>query len=331
MKWRWFVLGISTVAVFGAAAAALWVKIALGPRDPDGPSVDFEVAEGVTLGAVAAQLESAGLVDAFAFEWLARYRGLGSELRAGEYELSPRESAHQILERLTEGWVRMRTVSIPEGLRATEIAVRLDEAGLADRDDFLEGVANTTWLNELGLEGDSFEGYLFPETYRLARGLGTRAVLEAFGEQFLATWRTIEDASEKAGLSMHDVVTLASIIEKETGVAHERPRIASVFLNRLAKGMRLQTDPTVIYGVENFDGNLTRAHLNDDTNPYNTYQIKGLPPGPIANPGAAALRAVVEPEDSEFLFFVSRGDGSHVFSKTYSEHARAVDRFQRGR
>ncbi|NNL84320.1 MAG: endolytic transglycosylase MltG [Myxococcales bacterium] len=330
MRLRWFGLWALALVAFCAAAGAWWVNAALGPRDATGESVAFEVTDGASLASVSASLEEAGLADALAFEWLARYRGLGSELKAGEYELTPRESAEQILERLTSGWVRMHTVSIPEGLRATEIAERLERAGLADSVEFLDGVANAAWIRELGLEGDSFEGYLFPETYRLARGLSTRAVLEAFADQFLAHWQMIEPAAREAGLSMREVVILASIVEKETGVPAERPRIASVFLNRLAAGMRLQTDPTVIYGVQDFDGNLTRAHLNDASNPYNTYQIQGLPPGPIANPGADALRSVVEPEASEFLYFVARGDGSHKFSKTYGEHARAVDRFQRG-
>jgi UPF0755 protein len=129
------------------------------------------------------------------------------------------------------------------------------------------------------------------------------------------------------------VVTLASIVEKETGAAEERPLIASVFANRLARGMRLESDPTTIYGISGFDGNLRRVHLNDPTNPYNTYQIAGLPPGPIASPGGDALRAVVEPAESDYLFFVSRGDGTHVFSRTYREHVNAVNRFQlrRGR
>jgi UPF0755 protein len=128
---------------------------------------------------------------------------------------------------------------------------------------------------------------------------------------------------------MREVVTLASIVEKETGVPEERARIASVFHNRLARGMRLESDPTVIYGISGFDGNLRRVHLEDAGNPYNTYRIAGLPPGPIANPGAEALRAAVRPERSDYLYFVSRGDGTHVFSRTYAEHAREVTRFQR--
>ena len=143
--------------------------------------------------------------------------------------------------------------------------------------------------------------------------------------------REVEPQARRQELSMLEVVTLASIVEKETAVAHERSLIASVFRNRLRRGMRLETDPTVIYGIPDFDGNLRRRDLENTENPYNTYQISGLPPGPIANPGADALRAVVDPAESDYLFFVSRNDGTHVFSKTYSEHVRAVDQYQRKR
>ena len=148
-------------------------------------------------------------------------------------------------------------------------------------------------------------------------------------EHFLSVWRPIEPVARERGLSMHEVVVLASLIEKETGAPEERPLIAAVFLNRLGRGMRLETDPAVIYGIAGFDGNLRRVHLQDESNPYNTYQHAGLPPGPIANPGAAALRAVVEPAGEDYLYFVARKDGTHQFSRTYGEHVRAVNRFQR--
>ena len=148
-------------------------------------------------------------------------------------------------------------------------------------------------------------------------------------EHFQDAWRELAPKAESAGLAMRETVILASIVEKETGAPEERPLIAGVFLNRLGRGMRLETDPSVIYGIADFDGNLTRAHLEDESNPYNTYRIPGLPPGPIANPGAEALRAVVEPAETEYLFFVSRNDGTHVFSRSYREHANAVNRYQR--
>jgi UPF0755 protein len=148
-------------------------------------------------------------------------------------------------------------------------------------------------------------------------------------DHFFAVWREVEPRAAARGLSMREVVILASLIEKETGAPQERPLIAAVFLNRLGRGMRLETDPAVIYGIPNFDGNLRRAHLADVTNPYNTYQHGGLPPGPIASPGAAALSAVVDPAEADYLYFVARKDGTHQFSRSYGEHVRAVNRFQR--
>jgi UPF0755 protein len=151
----------------------------------------------------------------------------------------------------------------------------------------------------------------------------------AMVEQFRRAWGEIAPLARERGLPMRDVVILASLIEKETGAPQERPLIASVFLNRLRIGMRLETDPSVIYGIPDFDGNLRRRDLENAGNPYNTYRISGLPPGPIANPGAASLRAAVEPAETDYLYFVSRNDGSHTFSKSYAEHLAAVNRYQR--
>jgi UPF0755 protein len=181
----------------------------------------------------------------------------------------------------------------------------------------------------LGVEGATLEGYLFPETYHLPRGLNVRDIAQVLVNQFFEAWHEVEAKAREQKLSMREVVTLASIIEKETAVASERPLISSVFRNRLNKGMRLATDPTVIYGIPNFDGNLRRRDLENPDNPYNTYLIRGLPPGPISNPGAEALHAVVNPAESSYLFFVAKGDGAHVFSETFREHDRAVSKYQR--
>jgi UPF0755 protein len=293
---------------------------------------DFLVQPGVSLGSVARDLERAQLVrHAWAFELLARWRGVAGQLRAGEYTLSPHLATGEILERISEGKVRTYRIVIPEGLTAAEIAARLETAGLAEAQEFLAAVHDRQLVDELDLEGESLEGYLFPETYQLARGLAAAEIARAMVAEFRAIWSEIAPKSEALGLSMIETVTLASIVEKETGAPEERPLIAAVFHNRLRRGMRLETDPTVIYGIPDFDGNLKRTHLEDSGNPYNTYQIRGLPPGPIANPGAEALRAAVEPADSNYLFFVSRNDGTHQFSSSYAEHAAAVDRFQKRR
>lgn len=332
MNARRFLLALPLLlAVVGIGAGVFAVR-SLSPVAGSEQSVHFRVQRGSNLGAVARDLEGERLVrQAWAFETLARWRGLEGELRAGEYDLSPHLTTGEILQRIAEGRVRTYRIVFPEGLTAVEIAQRLEEKGLADPGEFLTAVRSQELVNELDVEGESLEGYLFPETYQLARGLPAVEIARAMVTQFHAVWPEIAPGSEALGLSMLETVTLASIVEKETGVPGERFLIAAVFHNRLRRGMRLETDPAVIYGIPHFDGNLRRADLEDTGNPYNTYQIPGLPPGPIANPGAAALRATVAPASSSYLYFVSRNDGTHEFSSSYAEHAAAVDHFQKGR
>jgi UPF0755 protein len=325
-------LTLSLLFAVAVIATGVFLVRTFSPVAARERSVDFQVKPGSTLGAIARDLEGERLVrSARAFETLARWRGLAGELRAGEYDLSPHLSAGQILDRIAEGRVRTYRIVIPEGLTAAEIAERLEEEDLAEPGEFLSAVRSQELVNELDLEGESLEGYLFPETYQLARGLPATEIARVMVAQFHAVWTEIAPGSEDLGLSMLETVTLASIIEKETGVPEERALIAAVFHNRLQRGMRLASDPTVIYGIPQFDGNLRRSDLEDAANPYNTYQIPGLPPGPIANPGADALRAAVAPASSSYLFFVSRNDGTHEFSNSYAEHAAAVDRFQKKR
>jgi len=319
-------------ALLGAATAALGLRWALQPALASAPRAIFDVNAGVGLGQVARELEARGLIrSAFALKLLARYHKLAGALQVGEYELSAALAPGEILTRIVEGRVVTYEVSIPEGLTAAQIAPRLEAAGLANAAEFAAFATDPASAGSLGVEGATLEGYLFPETYRLPRGLGVREVAKVLVDQFLEVWREIEPLAREQKLSMLEVVTLASIVEKETAAPQERPLIASVFRNRMKRGMRLETDPTVIYGIPDFDGNLRRSDLENAANPYNTYQISGLPPGPIANPGSEALRAVVDPAESDYLFFVSRNDGTHVFSKTYAEHVRAVDQYQRKR
>jgi UPF0755 protein len=321
-------------AITGTAAAGLLLNARLQPLAPhdQSPRV-FEVERGMGLGKVARALERAELIrDARAFSLLARVQGSDRAIHAGEYELTPSLSPSEILAHLRSGQVRTYAVSLPEGIRATEIAERLARSGLTDAGAFLEATtSDPEFAHSLGIEAGSLEGYLYPETYRVPRDLPPKALAQVLVDQFDEVWKGIEPRAKDIGLSKHQIVTLASIVEKETAKPEERPLIAAVFLNRLERGMRLETDPTVIYGIQNFDGNLRRVHLNDSKNPYNTYRIAGLPPGPIASPGADALEAVVNPADSDYLFFVSRNDGSHHFSRTYREHVNAVNKYQRQR
>ncbi len=331
MKRRVFVIaGVVALAVAVALAATTFHL--LSAAADEAPNALFVVSRGESLADVASNLERRGLVrNAIALEWLARMRGLAGRLRAGEYALSPTQSSQEILEWIARGRVATYEVVVPEGFTVAQIAERLANDDLADRMAFLAVARDPATAAEIGVEGNTLEGYLFPETYRIPRGLAPEAIARTLVEQFLEVWQEIEPRAREQGFSMREVVTLASIVEKETAAPGERPLIASVFRNRLARGMRLETDPTVIYGIEEFDGNLRRRDLENPDNPYNTYRIPGLPPGPIASPGAEALHAVVEPAQSDFLYFVSRNDGTHVFSRTYREHAKAVDQYQRRR
>lgn len=328
---RWAVAAAFCLAALLAAAAATW-RAALAPPATSAEPQIFEVARGASLQTITRQLQAAGLIrNARAVEVLARYRGLGSGLRAGEYRLSADAPPGAILDKLARGQVVTYELVVPEGYTAAMIAERVEAAGLGDADAFLAWVRDARSPADLGVEGASLEGYLYPETYRLPRGLSSREIAAVLVNQFLRVWRELEPLAREHSLSMHEIVTLASIVEKETGVAEERPLIAAVFLNRLKRGMRLETDPTVIYGIPDFDGNLRRSDLENPDNPFNTYRITGLPPGPIANPGRESLAAVLSPAEADYLYFVSRNDGTHKFSRTYREHLLAVNEFQKKR
>lgn len=325
------------LALVGAIGLALGVCLAaaigqllLAPPSDAEAEIVVEIPRGAGLGKVAAILESAGVVrSALGFELLARYDGVAESLRAGEYAFAANLRAREVLERLAAGTVMTHAVVVPEGLRMEEVAARIEAAGLGSAVELLRVAREPATAAALGVPGANLEGYLFPETYELARGVPESEIARMMVEHFFEVWRELEPRAKERGLAMHDVVVLASLVEKETGAPQERPLIAAVFLNRLQRGMRLETDPAVIYGIANFDGNLRRVHLEDATNPYNTYQHPGLPPGPIASPGAAALRAVVEPAKADYLYFVARNDGTHQFSTRYGDHVRAVNRFQR--
>jgi UPF0755 protein len=329
---RWL-RALGALVVLGAVVtgACAWAVIhALGPAAEVAAPVRFDVPPGATLRSVAEQLEARGVIrSALALRGLARWQGSEGRLHAGEYELSPTWDVARVLEQMVEGRVVTYPVTLPEGIAAAEIAARIEQAGLAAAAELLAIVHDPGAPAAFGVEGPTLEGYLFPETYHLPHGMTAHQIVKALVGQFLRVWREIEPQARARGMSMREVVTLASIVEKETAVGDERPLVASVFHNRLRRGMRLESDPTTIYGIPDFDGNLKRLHLEDESNPWNTYRIAGLPPTPIASPGAASLRAVVEPAESDYLFFVSRNDGSHVFARSYREHVNNVNRYQR--
>jgi UPF0755 protein len=317
--------------------AALFVCVASGlffitPADKGGTNQVIIVREGLSLKEVAGELDRKEIIKSkILFELWAELLGYSRKIKAGEYELGSHMPPKRILEKLIRGEVITYPVTVPEGYTVAQISQLLHEAGLIDKEEFLLLMDDPALLEHYGISAPSLEGYLYPETYHFARGISARSTIDAMVGRFWRVVSPLKERMDEVGMDLPDVMTLASIVEKETGLAEERPTIASVFLNRLKRGMRLESDPTVIYGIKKFDGNLTRKDLNRAT-PYNTYIIRGLPPGPIANPGLEAIRAVLYPATTDYLYFVSRNDGSHHFSKTLSEHNRAVRTYQkRGR
>jgi UPF0755 protein len=327
-----FLGGVLIVATAGAVVAGwyLWRDLHTVVQPPPGTVV--AIAPGASFRSVATQLSRAGLLRyPVTFIAWARYQGSDRSVRSGTYRIERPVSPIGLLALLEKGpFLESQWVTIPEGQTAEQVADALEEKGFGGRDVFRCIMEDPAFLAALDLPGSGIEGYLFPDTYAFQWSTEPERILRTMVRRFRRVSRDLVETRIQAGMTEAQMVTLASIIEKETGKAGERKMIAGVFHNRLRLGMPLQSDPTVIYGLANFDGNLTRAHL-DDPSPYNTYRYKGLPPGPIANPGRAALEAAIAPTDTPALYFVSRNDGSHVFSKSLVQHNRAVRRYQKSR
>lgn len=259
-----------------------------------------------------------------------RLRGSARSVKAGLYAFHKGDTLARVFADLGAGRVALVTVTFPEGTGAREMAALLAEHGVTRAAEFISLCFDPASPGRWGLPGDSLEGFLFPDTYRFPLEVPPKGVIDVLVRRFRQVAAAGEKEAGERGFDLLRWVTLASIVEKETGLAAERPLIAGVFCNRLGLGMRLQSDPTVIYGLARFDGNLRKDDLLRDS-PYNTYARSGLPKGPITNPGRASLEAALRPAAVPYLYFVSRNDGSHVFSSTYAEHRQWVARFQRGR
>jgi peptidoglycan lytic transglycosylase G len=319
------------MAAFLAVLAGI-VHVQYAPPDPEGVGgggAVIEVPAGATLRQTAGLLKARHLIrNATLFEWLARARGLAARVQPGEYAMSPAMTPREILDRLVRGEVVLHPVTIPEGLTVAETLARLEAAGFGPEAAYWALLDDPAFQAAHGVPTEGvkvpFEGYLFPDTYLLAKGTPPARVLAVMLARLDAAF-TPERQRAMAGLgwNRHQVLTLASMIEKETARPEERARVSAVFHNRLALGMRLQADPTVIYAIPGFDGDIRHADLVRD-DPYNTYRYAGLPPGPIANPGDAAIQAALFPDADDALYFVARGDGTHVFSTTVEAHNRAV-------
>ena len=304
-----------------AGAAAAWIY--LGVRAPfRGYSSEeqfVDVPQGLGTRAIGERLVSAGIVrDPLTFRAALWTVGQTTRLKAGEYRFTDPMTPVEVIDKLHRGDVFVIPVTFPEGLNVLEMSKIFESKGFGSAQSFVEA-------------GRSFEGYLFPNTYALSRHTDAPKLVKLMKDAFdHALTPELRGAAAERGFDERQLVTLASIVEKETGNAAERPIVASVYENRLRLGMALQCDPTVIYALElagRYDGNIRKDDLNVDS-PYNTYRYPGLPPGPIASPGRASLEAVVHPADSDFLYFVSRNDGTHVFAKTLAEHTKNVQKFQ---
>ncbi len=288
------------------------------------------IPEGSTFQQVASLLKGEQLIRSrWAFLLLGRTREIDRKIRPGEYELDASLSSQEILAKLLSGRVVLHPVTIPEGYNLAQIADVLAAQEVTDAKEFTKLVRDRTFISTLGIEADSLEGYLFPETYSFPRGTKAREAIKAMVDGLHRVWSAdMQAQAARMKLSLHQVLTLASVIEKETGSKEERELIAAVFHNRLRKKIPLQSDPTVIYGLPAFNGNIHKRDLSI-MSPYNTYRVQGLPPGPIASPGAHSLRAALFPAQASYLYFVSRNDGTHQFSSTLTEHNQAVEKYQK--
>jgi UPF0755 protein len=330
------VLTLATVALAAVGARAAWRHEITSVKLPAGaPPVRLIVPPGSSADSIGRDLQVMGLTrHAVVFRALVRSRGVGGQLKAGDYALRGPLSLEEILDKLVRGDIERRGLTVPEGRTATEIAAIAKEHGL-DPSAFLAASRDPSPVRDLDPLAKDLEGYLFPDTYEVPQAGGPEPE-KALVRRMIQRFREVvgpQLTRVPRELSVREVVTLASIVEMETGKPEERPKIAAVFLNRLRKGMPLQTDPTVIYALKTagrWDGNIRRKDLELDS-PYNTYRYPGLPPGPIACPGREAILAVLEPAASKALYFVSRNDGTHQFSETLEEHNRAVNQYQKKR
>jgi UPF0755 protein len=323
-----------TITVGSLGVGWLWMdyqQFSTTPIAVDETGARFELQKGETLTQLSKRLHQQGLIGKpLYWVWGARIAGEANKVQAGEYEIVPGDTPDTVLAKINTGKTVQYTATLIEGLTFAEMLSELHENPYLQHT--LQGKKPKEIMKIIGHPGEHPEGRFLPDTYHFPRGTTDVAFLKrAYDamETFLAqAWE-----NRKVGLPYkkpYDALIMASIVEKETGLASERPAIAGVFVRRLEKRMRLQTDPTVIYGMgEKFDGNLRRRDLKRD-NPYNTYRHRGLPPTPIAMPGREAIQAALNPEEGDALYFVSRGDGSHEFTSTLKEHNRAVIKYQLG-
>jgi UPF0755 protein len=317
-------LGLSLLA--GGAA---WVWRELQPPPPATPGaagrVEVEIPRGADMGEIARLLEEKGVIrDATVFRWLARAQGKAARVQAGRYDLPRDRGGPELLDLLVEGRTHLAKIVVPEGLTAEDAAEAVARQARFSAADYLALARDSTLADSLGVPGPTLEGYLFPETYFVDPDISAREFVKLQARTFHDVFDVdIAGQQRASGFSPREIVTLASIIEAEARRAEERPVIASVYRNRLARGMLLEADPTVQYALGGHRDRILYRDLEVDS-PYNTYRNPGLPPGPIGSPGRASLEAAVRPDSTPYLYFFWIGDslGTHTFSETYGEHLR---------
>ena len=334
--WRWikrlFVLVLLVAIVAGAGAWWMYAQVIEPYRGYTGPDVFVDIPSGSGPAAIGNRLVGAGVVrDERTFRVALLISGRSRSLRAGEYRFDTPLHALDVIDKIARGDVYRRLLTFREGLTIAEMAQVFEERGFGKAEEFNKAASNAALIADLDPAAGDLEGYLFPETYALPRGTSAAAVVAQMVDGFKNVMTPeLRAAATSAGLTVRQLVTLASLVEKETGTPEERPLVAAVYANRMKIGMGMQADPTVIYALQKegkYTGNLRRDDLQFDS-PYNTYRYPGLPPGPIAAPGRSSLEAAARPADVDYLYFVSKNDGSHVFASTLAEHNRNVFTWQ---
>jgi UPF0755 protein len=330
---RWL-LGLLLLLVIATAGAGwwFWQRLEEPYKGFSEAEVFVDIPQGSGARVIGKRLAEAGVVrDELTFRAALLRSGLARDLRAGEYRFDRAARVDEIINRLVQGDVYRRLLTFREGLTIAEMAQVFAASGLGTADDFVSAASDASLIRALDPEAKTLEGYLYPETYGLPRGTPAAELARLMVSHFEKAFdEELRRAAAEQGLTVRQVVTIASLVEKETARDDERPLVGAVYRNRLKMGMGMQADPTVIFALQlagRWDGNLSRADLDFDS-PYNTYKYAGLPPGPIAAPSRASLVAALHPAEVDYLYFVSRNDGSHVFATTLAEHNRNVQQWQ---
>jgi UPF0755 protein len=325
---------LAVVLLAGAGAAVLTNRTWRAMHEPykgwDGSEQFVDIPQGAGAAEIRRRLIDAGAVpDDLTLRAALWWSGRSRSLKAGEYRFDQPITPLDVVEKMANGDVFTRRLTFPEGLTIREMASAYESHGFGRAREFLTAASDAALIRDLDSKATDLEGYLFPETYALARTTPASRLIELMVERFRATYgELVKD--HPAGMTIRQVVTLASLVEKETAQGSERPIVSAVYRNRIKIGMGMQADPTVVYALTKagrYDGNIRRADLDFDS-PYNTYKYPGLPPGPIASPGRASLEAALAPSDDQYLYFVSRNDGTHVFAETLKEHNANVYKYQ---